>query len=100
MGPHFGLLMGILQSIDSFSLKPAAANGLLKGVAVILSIMQYDAVKTNMMSIVWLQLEPLRAILDKSGAVPNGMGDAAAGIDKNSPSDPALYLDRISTIFR
>ena len=54
-----------------------------------------------MMAIVGLQVEPLSAILDKSGGVvTNGMGDSAAGIDKNSSADPALYLDRISTIFR
>ena len=55
-----------------------------------------------MMAIVGLQVEPLSAILDKSsGVVTNGgMGDTAAGIDKNSSADPALYLDRISTIFR
>ena len=54
-----------------------------------------------MMAIVGLQVEPLSAILDKiGGVVTNGMGDTAAGIDKNSSADPALYLDRISTIFR
>ena len=54
-----------------------------------------------MMAIVGLQVAPLSAILDKSGAVTNGgMGDTAAAIDKNSSADPALYLDRISTIFR
>ena len=54
-----------------------------------------------MMAIVGLQVEPLTAILDKiGGVVTNGMGDSAAGIDKNSSADPALYLDRISTIFR
>ena len=53
-----------------------------------------------MMAIVGLQVAPLTAILDKSGgAVVNGSGDTASGIDKNSSADPALYLDRISTIF-
>ena len=54
-----------------------------------------------MMAIVGLQVAPLTAILDKiGGAVTNGLGDTASGIDKNSSADPALYLDRISTIFR
>ena len=54
-----------------------------------------------MMAIVGLQVAPLTAILDKiGGAVTNGSGDTASGIDKNSSADPALYLDRISTIFR
>ena len=59
-----------------------------------------------MMAIVGLQVAPLTAILDKSGGggtVTNGMGDTGAAIesfDKNSSADPALYLDRISTIFR
>ena len=44
MVPHFEGLTQILRSIDSFALKPAAANGLLKGVAVILSIMPYEQV--------------------------------------------------------
>ena len=58
-----------------------------------------------MMAIVGLQVAPLTAILDKTGGgtVTNGMGDTGAAIesfDKNSSADPALYLDRISTIFR
>ena len=37
-------LLQILEQIDSFNLKPEPAKGLVKGAAVIISIMQKDQV--------------------------------------------------------
>ena len=47
MTTHFSGLITILESLDSFGLKPDAANGLLKGVVNIMSIMDLDQVRRN-----------------------------------------------------
>ena len=39
MAEHFMGLLQILEQVDSFKLKPEAANGLIKGVVMIISIM-------------------------------------------------------------
>lgn len=97
MVPHFEGLTQILKSLDTFALKPNAANGLLKGVVTILSIMPHEQIHSNMLAICWLQVAPLKAILDQQQL--NGQAkNPAAG--KNTSSDPVLYLDRISVIFR
>lgn len=44
MCQHINPLLQILESINSFKLKPDAANGLIKGVVNIISIMEHDQV--------------------------------------------------------
>ena len=39
MAEHFMGLLQILEQVDKFNLKPEAANGLIKGVVMIISIM-------------------------------------------------------------
>lgn len=45
MAEHFTGLLQILEQIDKFNLKPEAANGLIKGVVMIISIMNQDQLK-------------------------------------------------------
>ena len=42
MAEHFTGLILILEQIDEYNLKPEAANGLIKGVVMIISIMGQD----------------------------------------------------------
>jgi len=91
MTEHFSGLIHILESLDSFGLKPEAANGLIKGVVNIMSIMQPDQIREAMKKVIALQLAPLTAIMD----VPR-----QTKIVKHSLQDPVLYLDRLSAILR
>ncbi len=104
MLPNFEGLTQLLRTLDTFSLKPHAANGLIKGVVVILSSMPLEQVGPNLAVIVRLQLDPLRAILSNAAHAQNGGGQTpqqpATPIGKNSSADPVLYLDRLATIFR
>ncbi len=98
MTPHFEGLVQIIRSLDSFQLKPLAAAGLLKGVAVLVSGMPFDRIEMAMKTLIDLQLQPL-AKLTEAAATPTG-STPTPRVVKNSPSDPVLYLDRLSAVFR
>jgi transportin-3 len=99
---HLGGLIQILSSLDNLGLKPAAATGLIKGVALILSKMAHEDISKAMKDICSLQLTPIQTLVQKqrvaldnsSGALENGK------ICKNTPNDPVLYLDRLAAILR
>jgi len=91
MAQHFTGLLQILEQIDSFNLKPEPAKGLVKGAAVIISIMQKDQLEEAVNKICELQVQPLAAIID---------ANSSKKIVKNSPNDPVLYLDRLADVFR
>ena len=97
MADHFLGLIQILEQIDKFNLKPEAANGLIKGVVMIISIMNNNAQLAEAVEKVCLiQVTPLSRILD-------GVGEAAGEqrkVVKHSVEDPVLYLDRLSAVFR
>lgn len=92
MIPHFEGLLQILKALDSFNLRPEAANGLIKGVAIILSDFPNEQVAQAMSTLCQMQILPLSVIAN--GAIPLGK------IAKNSKNDPVLYLDRLSSVFR
>ena len=50
MAEHFSGLLQILEQIDQFHLKPEAANGLIKGVVMIISIMTQEQVTDTIVS--------------------------------------------------
>lgn len=59
MVPHFEGLVRILQSLDSFGLKAEAGNGLIKGVAVILSDMPHNQIALAMHTLCLMQVGSL-----------------------------------------
>ena len=95
MADHFLGLLQILEQIDKFNLKPEAANGLIKGVVMIISIMNNNVQLAEAVEKVCLiQVTPLSRILD-------GVGEAGdRKVVKHSVLDPVLYLDRLSAVFR
>lgn len=93
MWPHFDGLVHIVGSVDNFKLKPAAANGLIKGVADILSSMPHDKIQAATRTLCGLQAEPLKALIERHRT------STASPIYKNTVSDPVLYLDRLASIF-
>ena len=99
---HLDGLLQILQSLDSLGLKPAAATGLIKGVALILSKMSHEDISTAMKAICNFQLTPIQTLVQKQRvAVDNNTGVVENGkICKNTQNDPVLYLDRLAAILR
>ena len=93
MAEHFTGLLQILEQIDQFSLKPEAANGLIKGVVMIISIMNQDQLKGAVEKVCLLQVNPLNSIM-------NNLSPTTPKIVKHSATDPVLYLDRLSAVFR
>ncbi|XP_023333907.1 transportin-3 isoform X1 [Eurytemora carolleeae] len=91
MTQHFTGLVQILEQIDKFNLKPDPAKGLVKGAALIVSIMPKDQLEGAVVKVCELQVSPLVAIMD---------APRAPKLVKNSPSDPVLYLDRLADVFR
>lgn len=98
MADHFLGLLRILEQIDQLNLKPEAANGLIKGVVMIISIMDNNSQLSEAVEKVCLiQVTPLNQILGSVGEA----GDKTPLKDvKHSVSDPVLYLDRLSAVFR
>ena len=94
MAEHFSGLLQILEQIDQFNLKPEAANGLIKGVVMIISIMSQEQLCGAVEKVCMLQVTPLNKCMDSaSSATP-------PKIVKHSTTDPVLYLDRLSAVFR
>jgi len=92
MAEHFTGLIQIIEQIDQFALKPEAANGLIKGVVMIISIMNQQQLCGAVEKVCSIQVTPLNAVMDAAAASPK--------IVKHSTSDPVLYLDRLSAVFR
>ena len=96
MADHFLGLLQILEQIDKFNLKPEAANGLIKGVVMIISIMNNNSQLSEAVEKVCLiQVTPLTRILDRAAD-----GGPPVKVVKHSVEDPVLYLDRLSAVFR
>ena len=64
MAEHFTGLLQILEQIDKFNLKPEAANGLIKGVVMIISIMNQDQLTGAVEKVCLLQVTPLNNIMN------------------------------------
>ncbi len=99
----FRISFQILENVDSFNLNVNAANGLIKGVAVILNQMPPEQVQHAMKRLCWMQVAPLEAILsDPQTQQQQGQqGSATLQVQlKNTPRDPVVYLDRLAAVFR
>ena len=65
MTQHFTPLVHILNSLDSFKLKAQAAQGLIKGAALLINNMPHDNVMMAMKTLIDLQLAPISMLLDQ-----------------------------------
>ena len=99
---HLDGLLQILSSLDNLGLKPIAATGLIKGVALILSKMAHDDISRAMKAICSLQLTPIQTLVQKQRAIYDNSSCYAENgkINKNTQNDPVLYLDRLAAILR
>ena len=89
-------LLQILEQVDKFNLKPEAANGLIKGVVMIISIMtNSEQLAEAVEKVCVIQVTPLTNIMNGVSA-----GGDQPKIVKHSVTDPVLYLDRLSAVFR
>merc|ERR1719291_1341726 len=96
MAEHFMGLLQILEQVDKFNLKPEAANGLIKGVVMIISIMtNSEQLAEAVEKVCVIQVTPLTNIMNGFSA-----GGDQPKIVKHSVTDPVLYLDRLSAVFR
>ncbi|XP_070539739.1 transportin-3-like [Ptychodera flava] len=88
MTNHFEGLLQITQAIDSFNLSHDAAIGLIKGAVVILAKQPFEKVTEGVKQLVTAQTHPLSQLVKTDGP-RDGLN-----------SDPAIWLDRLSAIFR
>merc|ERR1712012_669946 len=67
MAEHFMGLLQILEQVDKFNLKPEAANGLIKGVVMIISIMTNpDQLSEAVEKVCVIQVTPLTSIMNQA----------------------------------
>ncbi|CAG0883896.1 unnamed protein product [Cyprideis torosa] len=85
MGPHAEGILQVLSALDALPLPADAANGLIKGAATILSRLSPDAIQAAAKGIVSMQTAALTKTLQN--------GD-------HNRTDPVMWLDRLTTIFR
>nr|XP_045618626.1 transportin-3-like [Procambarus clarkii] len=86
---HFDGLMHIIASLDSFSISNEAVVGLLKGVSSILGRFPKERIKEDMKKLCLVQVSHLQKLIEEN--IP---------IEKNSKTDPVVWLDRLAAIFR
>ena len=70
-------LVQILGGIDNLGIKPKAATGLIKGVALVLSRLPHENIKAVMKALCAIQLGPLQALLEQHS--PQATGQSTVG---------------------
>ncbi|XP_069937919.1 transportin-3-like [Cherax quadricarinatus] len=83
------ILLHIIASLDSFSISNEAVVGLLKGVASILGRFPKERIKEDMKKLCLVQVSHIQKLIEEN--IP---------IEKNTKSDPVVWLDRLAAIFR
>lgn len=89
LSKHMPVLLHLLHQIDSFSITNIAVIGILKGIAAIISCMAFNEITPAFREICLLQIRPLCEIIEKDVILVRG-----------TKSDPVLWFDRLSAIFR
>lgn len=89
MGHHMPILIELVRQVDGFGIGNPAIIGLLKGIAAIITCMPHDEITAALREICMLQSEPLLELMDKN--VPPAW---------DTKTDPIVWLDRLSAIFR
>lgn len=89
---HVPGLIQIAASLDSFEISNDSAIGLLKGIALIISRLPKDEVRSTLNEICAFQLNPLRALLEDKESVNV--------FQRNERTDPSFWLDRLAAVVR
>ncbi|NWX94082.1 TNPO3 protein, partial [Nothoprocta pentlandii] len=87
MAQHFHGLLDIARSLDSFTLSPEAAVGLLKGTALVLARLPLEKIAECLSELCAVQVLALKKLLSQEPS--NGLS-----------ADPTVPLDRLAVIFR
>ncbi|NWU98125.1 TNPO3 protein, partial [Upupa epops] len=87
MAQHFHGLLEIARALDSFTLSPEAAVGLLKGTALVLARLPLEKIAECLSELCAVQVMALKKLLSQEPS--NGLS-----------SDPTVPLDRLAVIFR
>ncbi|XP_065159262.1 transportin-3 [Atheta coriaria] len=90
MPRHVPVLLQLLRQVDTFAITNNAVMGLLKGVAHILSKMDSENIVNSLRELCLMQINPLMSLAEQQN-VPAVRG---------TKTDPVLWLDRLSSIFR
>lgn len=88
---HLAGLIQIAASLDSFEITNESAIGLIKGMAIIISRLPADQVRTTVQEIATFQMVPLRALCEANADVP---------VVRHERSDPCFWLDRLAALMR
>lgn len=91
IGPHFDGLLQIVYSLDTFSITNQACIGLLKAVSLLLNHYPNPTIKTHIQKLCAIQIEKLGELVKN---------DNVSIENRNPSTDPVLYLDRLSCVFR
>lgn len=89
MGHHMPVLIELVRQVDGFGIGNNAIIGLLKGIAAIITCMPHEEITPALREICVLQSTPLAELMDK---------DISPAWD--TKTDPMVWLDRLSAIFR
>lgn len=89
MPRHVPILLQLLHQVDTFAITNNAVIGLLKGVSAIVGRMNHAEMAAAMREMCLMQVSPLCQLIDQD-VVPV----------RETKTDPSLWLDRLSSIFR
>ncbi|XP_031340028.1 transportin-3-like isoform X1 [Photinus pyralis] len=89
MPRHIPVLLQLLGQIDTLAIANSAIIGLLKGVTAIVSCMPHNDIPATLRELCLLQTNPLCELMKQNAPTGRGM-----------KTDPVMWLDRLSSIFR
>lgn len=89
MPRHVPVLLQLLQQVDTFAITNNAVIGLVKGVAAIVGCMPHSELTDAMRKLCLMQVNPICQLIEQDVVPVRG-----------TKSDPVLWLDRLSSVFR
>ncbi|GJQ77535.1 Trn-SR [Trypoxylus dichotomus] len=89
MPRHIPILLQLLHQVDTFAITNNAVIGLLKGVAAIVGCMPHSDIPPALRELCLMQVNPICQLIEQD-AIPV----------RGTKTDPVLWLDRLSSVFR
>lgn len=89
MPRHIPVLLQLLHQVDTFAITNNAVIGLLKGVAAIVGCMPHVNVTPALRELCLMQVNPICQLIEQDVIPVRG-----------TKTDPVLWLDRLSSVFR
>lgn len=89
MPRHIPVLLQLLHQVDTFAITNNAVIGLLKGVAAIVGCMPHADITPALRELCLMQVNPICQLIEQD-AIPV----------RGTKTDPVLWLDRLSSVFR